>query len=148
MAYKIYEAESAVTAAEAALRDLNGKMQSYEADIAKARRTVSKGLEDMGETRNAANVAAADVAAAQRAVDAAKSKLEEKLMEQHKITIRLKAIEADVERARGVVTAKTKEQEGSAVEMVKRKLEVEKAQAKAMKAAQGLSLPSLPPQLR
>ena len=148
MAYKVYEAESAVTAAEEALRNLNAKMQSYETDIAKAKRNVSQGLADMSETRSAANVAAADVAAAQRAVDAAKAKLEQKLMEQHKISVRLKAIEADVERAKGVVSAKMKEQEGSAVEMVKRKLAVEKAQAQAMKAAQGLSLPSLPPQFR
>lgn len=112
-----------------------------EAELAKARKTVSSGMAAMAEAQQAANKSATDVAAAQKGVEDAKAKLEEALMTQHKISLRLKAIGVDIERARGVVTNKSKEQETSAVDMVKRKLEVEKARAAAMKAAQALSFP-------
>ena len=66
-AYKLYEAESEVTAAERSLADLETRVKTYDGDIARAKAAVKRGAAEFAAARAEAVVAVEATTRARRA---------------------------------------------------------------------------------
>jgi chromosome segregation ATPase len=140
-AYKLYEAESKVTSAEHALSALETRERSYDADIARAQSALKRGAAEFAAVRADAVAAVEATSEARRVRDAATRALEDALAAEAKMTARVAAVQAETNRHSLELAKKKKEREISAEQRVRAELEVQKARAKALKAAEAISLP-------
>jgi chromosome segregation ATPase len=140
-AYKLYEAESEVTAAERSLSDLETREKTYDGDIARAKAAVKRGAAEFAAARAEAVVAVEATAQARRAQEAATRVLEDALAAEAKLTAKVASVQEETRRNETRVAEVTRRKEASAAERVRAELAVQRARGAAVKAAEAISLP-------
>ena len=140
-AYKLYEAESEVTAAERSLADLETRVKTYDGDIARAKAAVKRGAAEFAAARAEAVVAVETTTRARRAQEAATRVLEDALAAEAKMTAKVAAVQAETRRDETRIVEATRRKESSAAERVRAELAVQRARGAAVKAAEAISLP-------
>ena len=141
-AYKLYEAETAVTAAERSLSVIDSRVKTFDSDIARAAAAVNRAAVEFASARADAVKAVEATTKARRAQEAATKALEDALSLEAKSTAKVAAIQQETKRNELEVVKKTKEKEASGAERVRVELAVTKARAGALKAAEAISLPA------
>jgi chromosome segregation ATPase len=140
-AYKLYEAESEVTAAERSLAHLETRVKTYDGDIARAKAALKRGAAEFAAARAEAVVAVEATAQARRAQEAATRVLEDALAAEAKMTAKVAAVQAETRRDETRIVEATRRKESSAAERVRAELAVQRARGAAVKAAEAISLP-------
>ena len=139
-AYKLYEAESEVTAAERSLADLETRVKTYAGDIPRAKAAVKRGAAEFAAARAEAVVAveATTRARAQGGGDARPGGRARRGGEDDREGGRGSGGDA---ARRDAIAEATRRKESSAAERVRAELAVQRARGAAVKAAEAISLP-------